>query len=515
MSVSRGVALGFAAVVCATSFAAVARARGGASPAPPAPPKPVPAGWITGTVVDEEGKPVAGAEVIAVQPSTEGTWKAATDARGLYAIRGVPAGEATVVVRARSRVPVESKAKVLARGPVTVNATLRLGVRFAGKVTDMRGAPIPGAVVEAVPASGSGGFRFVRVGQGMVKSGPDGSFEADGLEPGENYDVRVTHPRFALAVLPGLPAEAGSGHGALDVVMEDAAWMRGVVVDPSGKPVPSASVSLAEDTGAYGGMPLWVWRMFQGVVDAGTIGGPTCDAQGRFELGGLTEPEAEVTAIADGFFRTTWKVEGLEPGKGKEDVKITLEPATAWIEGKVVDAEGKPIAGANLVAHGDEGTAAQGKTDAQGAFRLVKVRSRTPVRLTASAEGRSDATMTDVALNSGGLSLTLQLSPRLKARLVDEAGKIVASVELSISTRMGERQFAMHHMSLDQGEAGIDVPLPIGDVTVDARGPKGVSARVGEWTTEPAGVVDAGTVTLSMRGKPAKPEPEPEEDEEE
>jgi protocatechuate 3,4-dioxygenase beta subunit len=499
---------GIVAGLALAAFAGTGWARG--TPAPgkpaPAPAKPVRAA-VTGFAKDEAGKPVAGAEAVAVHATEKGVWKARTDAKGAFLIPGVPAGEATVVVRARSRVPFEKKVEVPASGTVSCDATLALGVRFAGKVVDMRDAPVRGAVVEAVPADESGRLLPFSAAD-PVESKADGTFVADGLRAGGSYTLRVRHPRHADVELPELAAEAGAGHEGLEVVMEDAAWVSGVVVDASGKPVPTARVRVGGDDGAVGA-PEWI-RSFlagRGVIvsfSSSEDDGDPVDAQGRFEVGGLVEPEVELSAIADGYFRTKWTVEGLEAGKGTENVRIALEAATAWVEGRVVDAEGKGLSGVEVTASGDLGVAGTATTDAIGAFRLARLRSRSAVTLVAEAEGRAKARKTEVSLDSGGVTLTLHKSPRVRGRIVDASGRLVPKVHLSIRSKV-EDHTEFHSSFVDQTEKGFDVAVPIGDVVVEASTPDGLAGRVGEWTTEPAGVVDAGTVTLEGKARGPRP----------
>src|SRR5204862_7794528 len=105
--------------------------------------------WVNGTVVDDAGKPVCGAEVRVVRDKPAGTWAATTDGKGFFAVRGVPAGDAVVVFSARGRVTVRKTVVVPATGPVSSEAKLIPGVRFAGKVSDPEGKPIGGATITA------------------------------------------------------------------------------------------------------------------------------------------------------------------------------------------------------------------------------------------------------------------------------------------------------------------------------------------------------------------------------
>jgi protocatechuate 3,4-dioxygenase beta subunit len=504
-----------AAALLLAAAATSALARGETKPPPPGKGPTAATGAVSGTVKDEAGAPIAGAEAIALHSGAKGTWKATSDAKGVYSIRGVPPGEALVLVRARTRVPVEQKVDVKAGAVASVDATLRLGVRFAGKVSDVRGAPVPGASVEPLSTSGwSGRGAIASAILGATKSGANGSFEVDGLEAGGRYNLRVRHPRFADVELPDLSAEAGSANEKLDVVLEDAAWLKGLVVGPDDKPIPGARVGLAGSS-FVPNIPDWIRRL---LADSGVSfgaagpegGGDKVDAQGRFEIGSLTEEDVVVSAIADGYFETKLPVDGLVPGQAKE-VKVTLDPATAWIEGTVVDPDQKPIAGAKVAASGDHGAAGEATTDAQGRFRLSKVRSKTPVSLRASAKGRADARMTEVALNAGGVSITLQVAPRLKAKVLGPDGKPVPKLDITVWVRW-EGGGEVNRSSIDQGPNGIDVPLPIGEVTVDVSGPDGLHARLDTVTAEAGEAVDAGTVTLERKARPGPvPVPVPDE----
>jgi hypothetical protein len=471
-------------------------AAGGPPPAPGAS-----AGWVSGTVVDEEDHPLAGADARVVREKPAGMWSGTSDAKGFFKVMGVPPGPAKVIVSAKGRVPFRQEVTVPVTGVASVQAKLGRGVRFAGKLVDLEGKPVAGARLVAYDASemGGGPWRFLFFSlAGNGGSGADGSFEVDGLAPGTNYTLRVLHPRYARLDMPGLDATPGGGHGELEVTLEPAAWVTGTVVDTQGRPVSGARVSSpvdGEDVASW-------WGGFVRVFSDETAGDSTTDARGRFLVGSLGAGEAKLTASADAYFPGSVVLDDLATGKERCGVRIVLEPATAWVDGLLVDDLDKPVAGADLSAEGDQGTASTTKSDAQGRFKLARVRSRSAVTVRASHEGNVDARKPGVPLNTAGLRLVLPRAARLKVRVLGPDGKLVEQVNVHVEWQKSEKEEERSWSSHAQGEAGLDVPLPVGEVTVEVSGPGLARKAVGTWTTEPAKAIDGGVVKLEA----AKPE---------
>ena len=468
-------------LVVATAAEALAK---GAPPSPPPAPAPAPSmkGSVKGTVVDEDGKPVEGAKVVLEAPGLKAPLEAKTDAQGAYAFAKAPVGAVQLRVSAKARVAATVDVTVLAKGATPVAAaTLRGAVRYAGKVTDVRGAGVPGAKVQPFPAAPSEEDPPSRrppprpkpaSDAPVAETAADGSFALDGIEPAAAYDLRVTHPKFKRVDLPGLPGEKGTVREDLDVTLEDAAWIAGVVVDASGKPVAGAKV---------------------GAGDASV----TTDALGRFSFGHLDVEEVSVEVRAEGYFPAALAVTGLTPGQGKEGERIAIEAATAFVAGTVVDSTGKPVAGASVRAHGDAGPAGSAKTDAVGAFRIERVVSREPVTLSVEAAGFDDGKAEGVALNSSDAKVTVTPAARLKVKVTDADGKVLPRVLVAVGTP-GENRFSAR--PYEQGEEGIAMTLPVGQVVVMLVWPGFNPRQLGPYTAEVGKTVDAGTVVLERGG---------------
>jgi protocatechuate 3,4-dioxygenase beta subunit len=494
------------AFVLATTLSSTDTIAGGKPakppPAKPPPAKPAPAaaafGSVEGTAVDEAGKPVEGAQVLLVREKPASTWKATTDAQGKFSLKGISPGPLAATVRARGRIPFNGTFEVVAGRATTVDSKLEPGVRFAGKVTDTNGKPVSGAKVMAYRSGREDednpfAFSFLGFG-GSGKSGPDGSFEVDGLAPGQSYKLRVSHPHHLAVDLPGLPAVAGGGHDALDVSLEDAAWVTGVVVDSAGKPIAGAHV-VGPDRGAestvssLGGLLITI-LMSDGDPEDATL------PDGKFEVGGIREEEATLETSAEGYFDATTRLEGLVAGKPRADVKIALEPATATIEGVVVGPDGKGVAGLGVSADGDVGTAAFAETDAQGRFKMTRVKSHQPVELSAGGGDWVWTRVEKVALNSKDAKIALARSPRLKVKVLGEDGKPLAHVRLVIRTTDADGDHDESTQDLDQPDAGIDVALRVGQATIEASAEGYDPESLGPYTLAAGAVEAAEPVTL-------------------
>ncbi len=272
-----------------------------------------------------------------------------SDAKGFYTLRGLPAGDVRVVVRGAGRVTVEGEVKVPPTGLALFDAKLIPGVRYTGRVVNLRDEAVAGA---RVTAKADGGretpFFFVVPSESdAVVTDAAGAFVLDGLEPGRKYTVVVRHARYLTAELPGLDGEAGGGVSDIEVLLEDAAWVTGTVTDTAGKPVAGARIVAPNgNDGGWreldlGGVTV---RVYVGGDDDTVDEGPTKARTRRARP--LRDRRAHahragepllLRARAPGYFAGELKVDGLEAGKERAEVVFRLEPGTAVVAGVVVD----------------------------------------------------------------------------------------------------------------------------------------------------------------------------------
>lgn len=295
----------------------------------------------TGLVIDLDGRPVAGARVVARLP--DGTASATTsDAKGRFAV-AVPWSESMVGV------PVEATDADGRRGtrlgflqgrvgdsPIVVGERRTLRVR----VVDTRGTPVEGARVMAGTHGTGWGFDLA-----LAETARDGTATLDLLRiPSSTCGVGAEHATF--------------GQGAADVP-EGAATVTDVEVRLDRPPIPSSPRREDVDVDVAG-VVLEAGRPLAGatVIAAGPRGLPdvVTDAEGRYRLRGRgVPPIAILVRRAHGVI--TWA--SLERG-----TRVELEPLTELVA-RVIDEEGAGVPGVT-VAHMAQHTV----TAADGGFRL-------------------------------------------------------------------------------------------------------------------------------------------------
>jgi protocatechuate 3,4-dioxygenase beta subunit len=194
---------------------------------------------VRGVVKDEEGRPLAGAEVNLSSARTVRAGRGGlqmsfvgpgsqlrreTGADGRFEFRGLKAGDYTLSARRPgfSRATVDPVNVAEARAAELVELVLRPGATISGVLRDKAGSGASGWYVSARAASQAGGPAF---GPGSIRSeeptGPDGVFLLEGLTTGETYELQVMGqaglgPRKAGVVAPAEGVElAVTGTGQI------------------------------------------------------------------------------------------------------------------------------------------------------------------------------------------------------------------------------------------------------------------------------------------------------------
>ncbi len=278
---------------------------------------------IAGTVLDARAKPVAGAAVGVL--STQGVerlrrerpdlaFNASTDSRGRFVLV-LPRANDTVslVARAVGMAPARGNNVTLDSPAQEVTPlALSAGVIVQGRVIDEERKPLQGASVQATSEEAADdttpeAFRSRAV------SAADGSFQLRGIERGKNTLAATLPPRVARYLRHQTFGTTASSP-PLEVMLFSPTFLRGQVIDSSGKPVAGAQLSAASGTDL--------------AVRA------SADAQGRFELGPLARgAKVEFRASAAGF--TPMRTDDLV--SPMNDVTIRLS-RNGTLRGRVLEA---------------------------------------------------------------------------------------------------------------------------------------------------------------------------------
>ncbi|MHC5032910.1 MAG: carboxypeptidase regulatory-like domain-containing protein [Planctomycetota bacterium] len=390
-------------------------------------------------VVAEED-PARGLPGISVAVDLQGGFAlGVTDANGELTLSNLPArrrvtgGEDLVLLwgggRAFRMHPVTEvpRAGELALGDLP----LGLGGTVTGRVVrDGDESPIPGATVHVFGGVPPG---LAGLALPTAQSGRDGRFELRGAPLGATH-VFALHPEYEppaeLARVLAGQAAAGGGPLFLDgedvarreIVLRPAGSVAGLVTGEDGKPAAGARI---EVLGAVGRVPFAA-----GAPPAATTAG----ADGRFTL----RVAGRVTLVAH---RDSLRSVPVETAVGDE-VTLALE-ALATLRGSCVDEARQPVAGVRVslatVGPGDSAPPVA-VTDAAGRFALPglaagagSLRLDHPGHLAVETEfclpsGEEEHTLAPVVLERG---------PTIRGRVVDEADRPVADVEIAASMEQG------------------------------------------------------------------------------
>ncbi|RYX86390.1 hypothetical protein EON83_01595 [bacterium] len=134
--------------------------------------------------------------------------------------------------------------------------------------------------------------------------------------------------------------------------------LRGSIVDDEGKPLPNIKVD------------LFRWTQSSGRLNNSVLS----DAQGGYSFAGLL-PSAtySLSAKAPGHGQGQVERFQLKPSETRTQKEFVLARTLSFIEGRVVDADEKPVAAATVWISGTKTGSVQVKTDEQGNFRTEEI----------------------------------------------------------------------------------------------------------------------------------------------
>jgi len=353
-------------------------------------------GVLAGRVVDEKGKGVAGAEVgvyaayeslvdmmgnmmevfgsLGREPKALA--KGVTDGAGRFALPDLASGPVAVRARAEGRRPAFVRTRMspegAAGGPLTIK--IEGGEAVAGVVVDGAGAPIVGATVAILATRNGedpGEFLYGRI---FATTDPKGAFKAWVGRAEKKLRAVVDAQGFPATVTPEFAAGAKE---LRFVLLAGASVNVSVVASDDGAPVAGAQVAMMvadKDMDKPDGSGGFLF----GVTDAaGKVS--FLSPPGRIEMLLVSHREFAPSAGSPG--REGRSGMGGSPLDGEIPKEIVSDkPATMTVKlargitlvGKVLDPDGKPIAGATLRSFSfGLGGSPSTRSEADGAFRLT------------------------------------------------------------------------------------------------------------------------------------------------
>lgn len=338
-----------------------------------------------GMVLDEAEQPVADASITLAR-SPDGTGarvagqeplRALSDNQGRFVLTDIPPGRFDLSARAVRFAPVTVPGITIEGGDAPVDlGTLILGpgVVIAGQVLDTTGQPVANAAIrarsevalseEVLSASGDGAAPSVLSAEPPEAwSDADGQFSIGDLAPGQKVTLQVMRQGYATARIEAVRAPAND----LEVVLEEAMALRGVVRDELGHPIADAHLHLARESSATAG------------ADTERAGQPaprparfaTSAPTGSFVIEGIAAGSWTLHARAHGYRDGEPLPVQVSIGEAMAPLSVVLATG-ASVAGQVVDGDGGPVAEARVSATAASGRAPvrSATTDAEGRYRL-------------------------------------------------------------------------------------------------------------------------------------------------
>jgi len=447
---------------------------------------------VTGRLVDERERPVPGRVLLGeidgrkTPPVLGDRVLAEAGADGRFELSGVPPGENALAIIARGQAAERVDFTARATGGVVDLGDVRLeaGLVIRGRVRMASGAPVAGAIVLAL---GTSGGPMADRPLPVAETEADGAFVLAGLEQ-RTYEVTVLAPGFGKADKTVEP-----GGSPLDLVLQPAGIVAGLVVDERSRPVETFRVSTSAG-------------------DERTVRNPPryeemTSEDGRFALSDVSAGLYSVTVSSADYAPTTVSGVKVEPG-GSADVGTIMLRAGTIVRGSVVDDDGAGVPGARVSASGagrdwtggggPQGTA--GTSDMSGAFELRGVPAgRTVLSASHPEHAAAEPVTVDVepTKQTADVRLVLSQGGRLAGSVRRRDGSPIAGAMVKVyPARRGPRSimvwdgelltgadgsFAVEHVP--EGRAQVTVMSPSRPGRFEGAQSRYVEVRNGETAT--------------------------------
>ena len=227
--------------------------------------------------------------------------------------------------------------------------------KITGIVRDEKGSPIEGVKLRVCPMGGSQD----------PTSDAEGRFEVlydPGRWGGRETPIMFLVGRYEAGNLADA-VEIEEDASQVDIILKPAVTFTGRVVDPDGKGIESARITVMLRVSSWGSS-----------IGRDLI---TTDEQGKFEIKAIpTEHKYTLYVVAEGYGEIRKEEISTDNAVNNHlDVgTLILAVANLSVSGVVVDNDGKPVAGARIYCSGEgQITERRAQTDIEGKFTLEKV----------------------------------------------------------------------------------------------------------------------------------------------
>ncbi|AKU91919.1 carboxypeptidase regulatory-like domain-containing protein [Vulgatibacter incomptus] len=369
-----------------------------------------------------------------------------TDRVGAFRLEGLPPAEVELTASADGY-EARSLPLSLDAGPVGgLELLLSRGARIRGRVVDSAGAPVGGATLLPIP------YRLDSVaGHPAVTSRPDGSFDVGA--PVGVVTVKAIDTKGDTGYSDAIELAPGTTREGIVIRIGESGRIAGNVNDAAGAVVVGARVH---------------------AVDRGrTIAEAVTGSDGRFALERIPAGFVQLVAARGAARGLVGPLELLEG----EAAEVTIQLGGAVLQGRAVDAAGRPVPGAELAVWPEAGPpslASHTSAGADGFFELRGVPGG-PLRLEATAEELAGG-LRGIFANEGDVTVTL--SGGALSGLVLRQGRPASDFVVAASPLEPGRGRATSQAILSpDGRFRLRLPAGAYEVRASARGTGVATAR--------------------------------------
>lgn len=457
-----------------------------------------PGRMIRARVVDDNGAPIAKAEVVLAESGLSPfPFQGTTDSKGEIALGPIAPGGAALAARAEGFVP---------RGPIALGnddpivIVLRRAATLVGDVRDGRGAPIDGATVEVVGTDLDGlpvdakpssmgfsaallarttaGRTLLPVGELGVVPGPvppiphgaiavktpsaafdpwvtrfDGTFRATPVPPGRLRAI-VRHPAYVEGISAPVPVESG-GEAKVTVVLLAGGRIVGRVRDEKGFAIAGAYIEIAARAGSVA----------RGVRTA---------TDGAFVLAAVPGEISLAVSPPDKPNEVALRIDVDVPEGGTKELELTLPSPRGPTKVRVLDDRRYPLKGARVTV------ASLDPKSPVKATSFTDERGEAEIPCVAGLRAQLEVQAPGFALHRGihdalAATIDVELAPGISLRgvIYAPAGRVALSG--ATVSLLGEG-LVRRAVSDAQGKF-VFKDVPRGDATIDVRAPGTAGAR--------------------------------------
>jgi hypothetical protein len=300
---------------------------------------------LTGRVVDEERRPIAGAVVYVESMhddlDDEVIATVITGEDGTFRVEHLLRGEVDIEVSAEGYLPTDDDVEQLMPDAPPVEIVLRRGHEVRGRIVDAGGAPVPGVLVAAPGASGD-----------KATSDVDGTFRIGALHPraaASGFRLRLDHSGLVWS------RQVTAGDQIVVVVPASAAVEGRVVSGDGNEPVREFTIEVRSPESGL------------------LLRNPVTDLEGRFSILVPEIPGAEIHVRAR--TRSEWSrpLAGIPPAE-RANLTVLLETPPR-ISIRVLTESGAPVLGARILVRGIRERWSRQAVSGTGGVALVEGRA--------------------------------------------------------------------------------------------------------------------------------------------